>query len=159
MRESNPSNDRSCCWRGRAGRRPRGQMSGCELIEGWRAWFGAFLLIITFMGERGWAGFPASSRAVAGREGLGLCWGAALGHGDTGQAGLAPWPGYLISFPQPEKLGHLHLLLCLLNDLYLSSRLRVKCKICIQRCWLTCFLYEFLWIAIDFWLWFLKSYF
>lgn len=94
--------------------------------------------------------------AGSGRLGLGLASGLWQRRARASQR-LLGQPSKTGSLLQPEKLGHIHLL-CLLN-LYLSSLLRLKFQICIQRFWLTCFLYEFLWIAIDFLLWFSKSYF
>lgn len=159
-------------------------MSGCEFIKGWRVRFLAFLLIITFIRECRRAGFPyipldgrfwGRSLNAGGVKDTaspcpmrppGLCW--------LGQAGAGPWapaergrglsgtPGAAEQGRLPPaawKGGHVHLLLCLLNDLYLSSVLKIKFKICTQRWRLTCFLYEFWWITIDFWMWFLKSYF
>lgn len=72
-----------------------------------------------------------------------------LGHSSSGRLGLAPglWqrrtgvslvllgqPSKTGSLLQPEKLGHVHHLLCHLKDLYMSSLLKIKFKICIQRC-------------------------
>lgn len=159
-------------------------MSGCEFIKGRRGRFLAFLLIITFIRECRWAGFPphpvgwlllreepecrwcqghsislphAAARDVLARAGW--SWPRApaeKGRGVSGAAGAAE-QGRLP--PAAWKGGHVRRFFWLLNDLYLSSLLKIKFKICIQRWRLTCFLYEFLWITIDFWMWFLKSYF
>lgn len=68
----------------------------------------------------------------SGRLGLGLASGLWQRRARASQA-LLGQPSKTGSFQQPEKLGHFHLL-CLLNDLYLSSLLKLKFKICIQRC-------------------------
>lgn len=65
-----------------------------------------------------------------GQAGAGPGAPAERGRGGSGAPGQPSKTGSLL---QPEKLGHVHLLLCLLNDLYLSSVLKIKFEICIQR--------------------------
>lgn len=76
---------------------------------------------------------PCNRQGCSGSGRLGLAPGLWQRRAGVSQA-LLGQPSQTESPLQPEKLGHVHLLLCLLNDLYLSNLLKKNFKICIQRC-------------------------